>query len=150
MPFMKSATKLKAVESMVLRIFLKEFPKTDKSLDKYQILLFAGKGTSEKEDLTVQLSRLVFHQLQYSVSQERMKDYTVDKVGASCNNTPQGHPEQDLFTVLKQCFTVTKHVVRSLSTYSVQPVRCWLHDVMLIGCNLSGTGQLQAEIGSRS
>lgn len=43
---MKSATKLKAVESMVLRIFLKEFPQTDKSLDKYQILLFAVKGTS--------------------------------------------------------------------------------------------------------
>lgn len=68
MPFMKSATKLKAVESMVLRIFLKEFPQTDTSLDKYQILLFAGKETSEKEDLTVQLSRLVFHQLQYSLS----------------------------------------------------------------------------------
>lgn len=53
---------------MVLRIFLKEFPQIDKSLDKYQILLFAGKGTSEKEDLTVQLSRLVIHQLQYSLS----------------------------------------------------------------------------------
>lgn len=49
MPFMKSATKLKAVESMVLLIFLKEFPQADKFLDKYQILLFAGKGTSEKE-----------------------------------------------------------------------------------------------------
>lgn len=34
MPFMKSATKLEAVESMILRIFLKEFPQTDKSLDK--------------------------------------------------------------------------------------------------------------------
>lgn len=68
MSFMKSATKLKAVESMVLRIFLKEFPQTDTSLDKYQILLFAGNETSEKEDLTVQLSRLVFHQLQYSLS----------------------------------------------------------------------------------
>lgn len=41
MPFMKSATKLKDVESMVLRIFFKEFPQTDKSLDKHQILLFA-------------------------------------------------------------------------------------------------------------